>query len=73
MDCAQKQILETKKLVIKFVNTVMLKYLSFLLLEKKKAEDKTVSVRRLGSQNTTVVKLDELINDLKKESLSPIN
>ena len=42
-------------------------------MAKKEAEDKTVSVRRLGSQNTTVVKLDELINDLKKESLLPIN
>jgi len=49
----------------------MRKYPSFLLLEKKEAEEKTVSVRRLGSQNTTVVKLEELINDLKKESLSP--
>ena len=36
-------------------------------------EEKNVSVRRLGSQNTTVVKLDQLINDLKKESLSPLN
>ena len=44
-----------------------------LAVGKKEAEEKTVSVRRLGSQNTTVVKLDELINDLKTESLSPIN
>ena len=44
-----------------------------LAVGKKEAEDKTVSVRRLGSQNTTDVKLDELINDLIKESLSPIN
>ena len=44
-----------------------------LAVGKKEAEEKTVSVRRLGSQNTTVVKLDELINDLKKELLSPIN
>jgi threonyl-tRNA synthetase len=44
-----------------------------LAVGKKEAEEKTVSVRRLGSQNTTVVKLDELINDLKKESLSPID
>jgi threonyl-tRNA synthetase len=42
-----------------------------LAVGKKEAEEKTVSVRRLGSQNTTVVKLEELINDLKKESLSP--
>ena len=44
-----------------------------LAVGKKEAEEKTVSVRRLGSQNTTVVKLDALINDLKTESLSPIN
>ena len=44
-----------------------------LAIGKKEAEDKTVSVRRLGSQETTVVKLDELINNLKKESLSPFN
>ena len=44
-----------------------------LAVGKKEAEDKTVSVRRLGSQETLVVKLDELISDLKKESLSPIN
>ena len=44
-----------------------------LAVGKKEAEEKNVSVRRLGSQNTTVVKLDELINDLKKESLSPLN
>ena len=37
-----------------------------LAVGKKEAEEKTVSVRRLGSQNTTVVKLEELINDLKK-------
>jgi len=44
-----------------------------LAVGKKEAEEKNVSVRRLGSQNTTVVKLDELINDLKKASLSPLN
>jgi threonyl-tRNA synthetase len=44
-----------------------------LAIGKKEAEEKTVSVRRLGSQETTVVKLDELINNLKKESLSPFN
>ena len=42
-----------------------------LAVGKKEAEEKTVSVRRLGSQETTVVKLDELISNLKKESLSP--
>ena len=40
---------------------------------KKEAELKTVSIRRLWSEETFVVKLDELISDLKKESLSPIN
>ena len=44
-----------------------------LAVGKKEAEEKTVSVRRLGSQETLVVKLDELISDLKKESLSPIS
>ena len=44
-----------------------------LAVGKKEAEEKTVSIRRLGSQETLVVKLDELISDLKKESLSPIN
>ena len=44
-----------------------------LAVGKKEAEEKTVSVRRLGSQETLVVKLDKLISDLKKESLSPIN
>ena len=44
-----------------------------LAVGKKEAEEKTVSLRRLGSQETLVVKLDELISDLKKESLSPIN
>jgi threonyl-tRNA synthetase len=44
-----------------------------LAVGKKEAEEKTVSVRRLGSQETKVVKLDELIKDLQQESLSPIN
>ena len=44
-----------------------------LAVGKKEAEEKTVSIRRLGSQETLVVKLDKLISDLKKESLSPIN
>ena len=44
-----------------------------LAVGKKEAGEKTVSVRRLGSQETLVVKLDKLISDLKKESLSPIN
>ena len=44
-----------------------------LAVGKKEADEQTVSVRRLGSQETSTIKLDELIKDLKKESLSPIN
>jgi len=44
-----------------------------LAVGKKEAQDQTVSVRRIGSSKTTVIKLEELINNLKTESLSPIN
>ena len=44
-----------------------------LAVGKKEAEDKTVSVRRIGSSETKVMKLKELINNLQKESASPIN
>ena len=44
-----------------------------LAVGNKEAESKTVSVRRLGSQKTDIIKLDVLIANLKKESLSPIN
>ena len=44
-----------------------------LAVGKKEADEQTVSVRRLGSQQTSTIKLDEFIKDLKKESLSPIN
>ena len=44
-----------------------------LAVGKKEAEDKTVSVRRIGSSETKVMKLNELINNLQKESASPIN
>ena len=44
-----------------------------LAVGKKEADEQTVSVRRLGSQQTSTIKLDELIKDLKKESLSPVN
>ena len=44
-----------------------------LAVGKKEADEKTVSVRRLGSQDTKNIKLDELIKSLQKESLSPIN
>ena len=35
---------------------------------KKESEEKTVSVRRLGSQESRVIKLDEIIEALKNES-----
>ena len=44
-----------------------------LAVGKKEAEDKSVSVRRIGSSETKVMKLKELINNLQKESASPIN
>ena len=44
-----------------------------LAVGKKEADEQTVSVRRLGSQQTSTIKLDKLIEDLQKESLSPIN
>ena len=44
-----------------------------LAVGKKEADEKTVSVRRLGSHDTKNIKLDELIKSLQKESLSPIN
>ncbi len=44
-----------------------------LAVGKKEADEKTVSVRRLGSKDTKNIKLDELIKSLQKESLSPIN
>ena len=44
-----------------------------LAVGNKEADEQTVSVRRLGSQQTSTIKLDKLIKDLQKESLSPIN
>ena len=44
-----------------------------LAVGKKEADEQSVSVRRLGSQETSTIKLDELIENLKKETLSPIN
>ena len=44
-----------------------------IIVGKKEEANQEVSVRRLGSQQTSTIKLDELIKDLKKESLSPIN
>ncbi len=38
---------------------------------KKETEEKTVSVRRLGSQETRVMKLDDIIIALQNESSIP--
>ena len=43
-----------------------------LAVGKKESEDRTVSIRRIGSPDTKVMKLEELINSLQTESLSPI-
>ena len=42
------------------------------VIGKKESEDRTVSIRRIGSPDTKVMKLEELINSLQTESLSPI-
>ena len=44
-----------------------------LAVGKREADEQSVSVRRLGSQETSTIKLDKLIENLQKESLSPIN
>ncbi len=46
-----------------------LKVPAILAIGKKEAEEDTVSVRRLGSQNTKVYKLDDFIKSLKEEIL----
>ena len=38
---------------------------------KKESKEKTVSVRRLGSQETKVIKLDDIITALQNESSIP--
>ncbi len=42
-----------------------------MVIGKKEAENKTVSVRRLGSEKTETFKIDEILKVLFKESLSP--
>ena len=42
-----------------------------IAIGKKEAEDKTVSVRRLGSQDTKVIKLDKIKTLLQLESNIP--
>jgi len=47
-----------------------LKVPAILAIGKKEAEEQTVSVRRLGSQESKVYKLDEFIKSLKNETLN---
>ena len=42
-----------------------------IVVGKKESEEKTVSVRRLGSQETKVIKLDDIIAALQNESSIP--
>ena len=42
-----------------------------MVIGKKEAENKTVSVRRLGSEKTETFKIDEILKALCKESLPP--
>ena len=42
-----------------------------MVIGKKEAENKTVSVRRLGSEKNETYKIDEILKILCKESLSP--
>ena len=44
-----------------------------IVIGKKEAENKTISIRRLGSEKTETFKLDEAINKFHIESLSPNN
>jgi threonyl-tRNA synthetase len=42
-----------------------------IAIGKKEAEERSVSVRRLGSQETKTIKLDEIKNILQQESKIP--
>ena len=42
-----------------------------IAIGKKEAEEKSVSVRRLGSQETKIMELEEIKNILKKETKIP--
>ena len=44
-----------------------------MVIGKKEAENKTVSLRKLGSKKTETFKIDEITKILFKESLSPYN
>ena len=42
-----------------------------MVIGKKEIENKTVSVRRLGNEKTETFKIEEIVNILFKESLTP--
>ncbi|MFN0264019.1 threonine--tRNA ligase [Tepidamorphus sp. 3E244] len=42
-----------------------------LVVGKREAEERTVSVRRLGSRDQTTVSLDEIVEQLKAEAVAP--
>ena len=42
-----------------------------IIIGKKEVENKTISVRRLGSEKTETFKVDEILKILCKESLAP--
>ena len=44
-----------------------------MVIGKKEIENKTVSLRKLGSEKTETFKIDEITKILFKESLSPYN
>jgi len=44
---------------------------AILVVGRKEAEEKTVSIRRLGSKNQTVMSLQEAVTMLRDEALPP--
>ena len=48
------------------------KVAAIIAVGKKEAEDKTVSVRRIGSSETKTFKLEDIVTSLSKEAKSPI-
>ena len=62
----------TKKIGYKIREHSTTKIPIILAVGKKEEEYKTVSLRRLGNNETKNVLLEELTKDLRKESLSPI-
>ena len=46
---------------------------AIIAVGKKEAQDKTVSVRRIGSSETNTFKLEDIVTSLSKEAKSPID